>query len=110
MKKKYYWIIGIIVIVIILSVLTNFTADINNQISIVFFDKSCKTDSDCNLISPGCPGTCLPCDAVICAKGSWKDRFCPLPTFYEVKCAPCPFKNITTACKCINNKCEKMIS
>jgi len=111
MAMKKIWIALVVIIVIAAYVVLDFfgvISNINSQFSKKSFDKSCNSDPDCKVISYRCPGGgCGHCDDVICAKGKWEDRFCPLPNVLPsfVACFPCAPP--TFECKCINNVCEK---
>ena len=110
MKKK--WIIVLLILILVFYFTLDFVGvipNINNQFSKASFDTSCNSDSECKIIAYRCPGSgCGRCDDVICAKGSWENRFCPLPHFevMQIACMTCP--SPTFGCKCINNVCQKV--
>jgi hypothetical protein len=111
MKKK--WIILLLILILTSYLALDFVgviSNINNQFSRTSFDTSCNSDSECKMISYRCPSAgCGRCDDVICAKGSWENRFCPLPSIsglFQPQCATCLKPNFE--CKCVNNICEKV--
>lgn len=110
MKKK--WIIISLIIIVVFYLALDFIGiipAINNHFSKASFDKTCNSDSDCRIIAYRCPGSgCGSCDDVICAKGSWENRFCPLPHIMEVPIACYPCLGQTPGCKCISNVCQKV--
>jgi hypothetical protein len=74
MKKKYYWIIGIAIVVVLISIFIfgNLLDNLINGV-INIQSSSCNSDSDCNLIYEY---ECYGCSVPKCMNGEYKGRFC----------------------------------
>jgi hypothetical protein len=85
MKKKYYFVIGIVAVIIIGIILYFFLIPINY----------CQTDSDCRC-----------CDFATAISGEYKD-IC-INRDYVLECANTESKDAFCAkndCKCVNSRC-----
>jgi len=108
MKKRWYWIVGIVVIIILVVILAFLLmTNIINPL-----DKSCNVDSDCVLAYTGL-GACAPCDS-----SSLEMQCVSLREAEELRnrrnllggqalCKMCPTPQILYRCVCGQNECEK---
>ena len=101
MKKKYYWIVGIVIIIAILSILLIAleSCDFLRMLKDTQFNKldfSCKTDADC-----------VPIDCGTCAKNNLDiEKYEEIKNKCAIKGCIATSSCLSFECKCINNKCS----
>jgi hypothetical protein len=108
MKKKYYWIVGIVIAVILISIFIfgNSVDALINGIINKPPSLNCNSDSDCNLVYEQ---ECYGCSVPKCINGEYKGYFCMFTKyslFGNLYAVLCNASDTDIYCKCINNRCS----